>query len=85
VTQELVVSGKKLSPGIYEVAWLGTDVTVQVEVRQGGKTIVRVPARISPLPASSTVDKTVTRTNPDGSATIASLEFAGESFAVVFE
>jgi hypothetical protein len=59
--------------------------TVQVEVRQGGKTIVRVPARISPLPAGSTVDKTVTRTNPDGLATIASLEFAGESFTVVFE
>lgn len=85
VTSELVVAGKKLAPGSYEVAWLGTDVAVQVEVQQRGGTVVRVPARISVLPENSTADKTVTRTNPDGSVTIASLEFAGERFAVVFD
>jgi len=85
VTDELVVSGKKLLPGVYEVAWLGTDAAVQVELQHVGKTIVRVPARIFVLPENSAADKTSTRANPDGSVTIASLEFAGESFAVVFD
>lgn len=85
VTSDLLVAGKKLAPGSYEVVWLGTDTAVQVEVQQHGKTIVLAPAQISPLPQSSTADKTVTHTNPDGSMTIASLEFAGEHFAIVFD
>lgn len=85
VTNELLVAGKKLAPGSYDVVWLGTGTAVQVEVQQRGKTIVLAPARISLLPQSSTADKTVTRTDPDGSETIASLEFAGERFAIVFD
>lgn len=85
VTNELLVAGKKLAPGSYDVVWLGTGTAVQVEVQQHGKTIVLTPAQISLLPQSSTADKTVTRTNPGGSVTIASLEFAGERFAIVFD
>lgn len=85
VTSELLVAGKRLAPGSYDAVWLGTDTAVQVEVEQHGKTIVLAPARISLLPQSSTADKTVTRTNPDGSVTIASVEFAGERFAIVFD
>lgn len=85
LTSELIVSGKKLAPGDYQVAWLGTNVAVQVDLQQDGRTIVRVPARIASLQQSSAADKTETRANADGSATIASLEFAGEKFAVVFD
>ena len=85
ITNELMVSGKKLAPGSYDIAWLGTDLAVQVDLQKNGKTIVRVPARIASLPQSSTADKTETRANADGSATIASLEFAGESFSVIFD
>jgi hypothetical protein len=85
VANELVVSGKKLAPGSYEIAWLGTDAAVQVDLQKDGKTIVRVPARIASLQQRAEADKTVTRANPDGSATIVSLEFAGESFSVIFD
>lgn len=85
VTSELTVSGKKLSPGSYQVMWLGTQPAVQVDLLQNGKTIVRTAAHITTLPESSASDKTVTRANPDGSLAIASLEFTGESFAVIFD
>ena len=85
VTNEVEISGKKLSPGNYELTWIGTATAVQVDVQQNGKTIVRAPAQISVLQEKSAADKVVTRTDPDGSNAIVSLEFAGKSFAVVFE
>ena len=85
VTSELQVSGKKLAPGSFEVTWIGKATTVQVDLLQNGKSVARTPARIVMLPEKSAADKVVTRGNPDGSNSIASLEFAGESFAVVFD
>jgi len=85
IQNELEAFGKNLSPGSYEITWIGTDTTVQVDFLLNGKTVVRARARIAVLPEKSPVDKVVTRANPDSSNSIASLEFAGESFAVVFD
>jgi hypothetical protein len=85
VTGELTVSGTKLSPGSYQVIWLGTEVAVQVDLLRNSKAIVRAAAHIATLPVKSIADKVLTRTNPDGATSIASLEFAGESFAVIFD
>jgi hypothetical protein len=85
VKDELTVSGTKLLPGSYEVTWIGTDTAVQLELQRGGKTIVRASARIVVLPKRSPVDKTLTRSNPDGSTSLTGLEFAGEDFSVVFD
>lgn len=85
VANEVQVSGEKLSPGSYEVTWLGTATEVQLELLKGGKVIAEAPARIGLLAEKSHADKIVTRTNPDGSNSIASLEFAGESFVLIFD
>ena len=85
ITSELTVSGTKLSPESYQVTWLGTDVAVQVDLLRNGKAIVRAAAHIVALPGNSPADKVLTRTNADGSVSIASLEFAGESFALIFD
>ncbi|HZC65958.1 MAG TPA: hypothetical protein VE545_05260 [Candidatus Dormibacteraeota bacterium] len=85
VTGELTVSGTRLSPGSYQVMWLGTGAAVQVDLLRNRKAMVRAAAHIAALPGKSIADKVLTRTNPDGSASIASLEFAGESFAVIFD
>ena len=82
---ELTVSGTKLSPGSYQVTWLGTDVAVQVDLLRNGKAIVRAAAHVAALPQNSTEDKVLTRTNADGSTSLASLEFAGEGFALIFD
>ncbi len=85
LASEVQVSGKKVLPGSYEVTWIGTATTAQVDLLQNGKAIVRAPARIAMLPEKSGADKVVTRANPDGSNSIASLEFAGENFSVIFD
>jgi len=85
VASDLTVAGKKLSPGSYEVSWLGTETSVQVDLLHGGKAIVRTPARIALLSEKSAADKTLTRANADGSTSLVSLEFAGENFALIFE
>lgn len=85
VARDLAVSGAKLSPGSYQVTWLGTDAAVQVDLLRNGKVIVRAAAHVAALPVDSTVDKVLTRTNADGSTSIVSLEFAGEGFALIFD
>jgi len=85
VTTDVEVSGRKLLPGNYELAWIGTATTVQIDVQQNGKTIVRAPARIAPLREKSAADRVMTHANPDGANSITSLEFAGKSFVVVFD
>ena len=85
MANELQVSGKKVSPGRYEISWIGTTTTIQVDLLQNGKALVHAPARIAMLSEKSAADKVVTRTNPDGSNSIASLEFVGESFSVIFD
>ena len=82
---ELTVSGTKLSQGSYQVTWLGTDVAVQVDLLRDGKAIVRAAAHIVARPENSTADKVLTLTNADGSVSLASLEFAGENFALIFD
>lgn len=85
VPSELTVSGAKVSPGSYQVTWLGTDVAIQVELLRNGKAIARAAAHVAALPQNSMEDKVLTRTNADGSTSIASLEFAGEGFALIFD
>ena len=85
VFNEVQVSGKKLAPGSYEVTWLGTATEVQLELLKGGKMIAQAAARIGLLAEKSPANKVVTRTNPDGSNSIASLEFAGESFVLILD
>jgi len=46
VANEVQVSIEKLSPGSYEVTWLGTATEVQLELLKGGKVIAEAPARI---------------------------------------
>lgn len=85
VANEVQVSGKMLAPGSYEVTWLGTASEVQLELLKGGKMIAQARGRIGLLAEKSPANKVVTRTNPDGSNSIASLEFAGESFVLILD
>lgn len=85
LTSDVQVSGKRLPPGNYQLTWMGTATAVQADFQQNAKSVVQAPARIVVLPEKSAADKVVTRSNPDGSNSIASLEFAGESFSIVFD
>jgi hypothetical protein len=85
IAEMVKIAGKKLQPGSYQVSWTGMLPTEQVQILKNGKVAERVQARVVTLKEKSAADKTTTRTNPDGSLGVETLEFAGESFALAFD
>lgn len=81
----VLVGGKKLKNGTYQVSWAGSDPTVPVEIKQKRKMIVSLMARVVVLPEKSVKDEPVTRTNPNGSDSLTSLKFAGQTFQLLFD
>jgi hypothetical protein len=78
------VSGKQLTAGTYQVTWAGSGPSVLVNFLQNGKTVVSSQAKVLLLNMKSPANKPATRANPDGSASLRSLRFAGQTFALYF-
>ena len=74
-----------LSPGKYQFRWRGIGPTAQVEVILDKKQIAQVQARVVILGSKPSSDEIYSRNNPDGSVSLASLQFAGEDFALFFD
>jgi hypothetical protein len=79
------VYGKPLLAGSYQVSWKGSDPLAQVDILQHGNPVVSVPARVVLLNRISPADAPGTRTNSDGSLSLQSLRFAGQSYALYFD
>jgi hypothetical protein len=79
------IAGKQLSAGSYQVTWKGAGPSAQVEIQQNGNLIISVPARVVLLNRKSPADVPGTRTNSDGSVSLRSLRFAGQTFALYFD
>ena len=79
------VSGKQLSAGSYQVSWRGLAPSAQVEILQNGNVVATVPARVVLLNRRSPADEPSMHTNSDGSVSLRSLRFAGQSFALYFD
>jgi hypothetical protein len=85
LNRSVQVSGKELAAGKYEVTWTGLGPTAQVDIFQKGKPIVHARARVVTLDRKIPTDATSQRTNADGSVSLASLQFAGDSFELFFD
>jgi len=85
IVSPLRISGIPLVAGSYEVAWNGSGPSAQVEILENGNAVARVPARVVLLRGESPADTPGTRTNADGSLSLASLRFAGEKLALYFD
>jgi hypothetical protein len=79
------VSGKQLSAGSYQVSWRGLAPSAQVEILQNGNVVATVTARVVLLNRKSDADAPSMHTNSDGSVSLRSLRFAGQSFALYFD
>ena len=79
------VGGKQLAAGSYQVTWRGPGPAVQAEISQNGKTMTRVPARFVLLNAKSSATNSATQAGSDGSISVLSLRFSGQSFALYFD
>lgn len=78
------ISGKQLPAGTYQVAWAGLGPSVPVNFMQNGKTILSIQTKVVLLNMKSPADTPATRTNSDGSVSLRSLRFAGQTFALYF-
>lgn len=79
------VGGKHLPAGSYQVTWEGSGPSAQADILQGGNLIASSRARVVRLNRNSASDTLETRANSDGSLSLQSLRFAGQSFALYFD
>jgi hypothetical protein len=85
VNAPVKVSGVPLPAGSYQVTWQGPGPSTQADIFQNGNMVVSVRARVVLLNRKSPADAAGTRTNPDGSVSLHSLRFAGQTFALYFD
>ena len=85
ITDPVRLAKMQLAAGTYQVTWKGLGPTAQVDILQNGKQVVRAKARVVTLDKKSSADDSAKRSNADGSTSLASLEFAGETFALFFD
>ena len=79
------LAGTTLAAGTYQASWQGMGPTAQVDILQNGKVILRATARVLQLNSSPTANEPGTRTNADGTVSLRSLRFAGQTLALYFE
>lgn len=79
------VGGKQLAPGSYRLTWKGPGPIVQVEISQNGKTMGSALARFVLLNAKSGATVPATQASSDGSISVLSFRFSGQSFALFFD
>jgi len=79
------VSGKQLPAGSYQVTWKESGSVANVDILQNGSVMVSLQARVVLLNRQSPADAPGTRTNSDGSISLRSLRFAGQTFALYFD
>jgi hypothetical protein len=79
------VGGQQLSPGTYQVSWAGSGPTTDVEFLMGKTVVARVPARVVLLNGKSPVSVPETLANSDGSLSLQSMRFAGQTMALYFD
>lgn len=85
LTAAASVAGTQLSAGNYQADWAASGLTVSVVIRQNGKVIATAPARFVILNGKAPANLASTSTNSDGSLSLQSLRFAGQSFALYFD
>lgn len=78
------IGGREFSPGDYEASWTGIAPSVRVLIAASTGTVVQVPAQLVILRGTSPANTTSLRTNPDGSRSVDSIRFAGQTFALYF-
>jgi hypothetical protein len=85
LTSPIQVGGVLLAPGIYQIRWSGLGPTALVEIVQNKKQIAQAPARIVILGKAPLANEVMPRASADGTISLGSLLFAGETFALFFD
>ena len=79
---KIVVNGKQLQAGEYNVKWEGTGPVVTLSILQGNKILATVQAQMVDLNEKASDNSTQLRTAADGSKTLSGVQFAGKKYAL---
>src|SRR6266513_3085112 len=85
VPSAMQVGGAQLAPGKYQIHWTGLGPTAPVEIVLNKRQVIQTNARVVILGIKPSADEVIPRTNADGTISLGSLEFAGETFALFFD
>ncbi len=84
ISHPVTVNGTQLKPGDYKVEWDGSGSNVEVSILRGKDVIAKAPAHVVDLSNASANSAAVTRTNSDGSSSLAGIRFGGKRIALEF-
>jgi hypothetical protein len=84
ISHPVTVNGTQLKPGDYKVEWDGSGPNVEVSILQGKNVIAKTPAHVVDLSTAPDNSAAVTRTNSDGSSSLAGARFGGKKIALEF-
>jgi len=82
LTHPATVNGTTLNAGDYKLQWDGTGPNVEVSIVKGKNVVAKVPAKIVDLGSTTLNNAAVTRTNADGSSTLAGVRFQGKKYGL---
>jgi hypothetical protein len=85
LSDKVVVAGKALDPGNYNVEWNGSGPTVQVTLLQGKQTVATIPARLTEETSANPQDAYSTSAGPDGSKALTAIYPSGKRIALEFD
>lgn len=80
-----MVGGTQLRAGNYEAKWTGPAPSGVIEILQGGKHVAQAHAQILVLNSKASTTTPEIHTNPEGTASLISLRFAGQALALYFD
>jgi hypothetical protein len=82
INDPVTVNGTKLKPGDYKLQWEGNGPSVEVSIVQGKNVVAKVPAHVVDLSTPASNSAAITRTNEDGTTSLAAIRFEGKKFAL---
>lgn len=79
------LAGQQLAAGSYQATWKGSGPLALVQILRNKKVVASVQARVVLLDRESPAPATGVVADPDGSQSLQSLRFAGQSLALYFD
>lgn len=78
----VLVSGKQLPAGEYQVKWEGNGPDVQLSILRNNKVVATAPAKVVELEQKGSTDSALINKGADGTRQLTGVRFAGKKYAL---
>ena len=78
--ESLNVQGQQLAPGDYKVEWNGEGPKVELNIINGKKTVVSVPAQVVTVNEKYPTDGYISKKSDDGTSALTEIFFHGKNY-----